>query len=184
MQRHYFVDDDLDDLETVSEELEDAGIAGEQIYVLTHNEEEVDRRNFNHVWSVLKKDTVRAALLGALIGVCLAAAVLAGAWASGLPQTYSWAPFTFLAIILLGFSTWEGGLWGIQEPHHEFKRFEAELDRGRHVLLVEADSKQLAAVNTVCGAHPGLNKIGEGKSVPKVLRMPHILFNRYRRWGP
>jgi hypothetical protein len=33
-------------------------------------------------------------------------------------------PFIFLAIIALGFSTWEGGFYGIQSPNFHFSKFE------------------------------------------------------------
>ncbi|MEM9397979.1 MAG: NAD/FAD-utilizing enzyme [Pseudomonadota bacterium] len=184
MQRYYFIDEDLDDLEKVSAELEGVGIAKEQLYVLTQSDGEVDKRDFNYVWSILKKDTVRSAIIGSLVGVCLAWLVLVGAWASGLPETYTWVPFVFLSIVVLGFCTWEGGLWGIQQPHHEFKRFSEELDKGRHILLVEAEAEYASAMTSVAEKHPMLRKVGEGRPVPKLLRWVHILFNRYRRWGP
>jgi len=184
VQRYYFLDDDLDDLENISSELQAAGIPGEQIYVLTEKDSEVDRRSFNHVWSVLKRDTVHSAVIGSLIGVGLAALLLAGAWAGNLAETYTWTPFVFLAIVVLGFCTWEGGLWGIQEPHYEFGKFQSELKNGRHLLLVEANGVEADTLETVRKSHPGLTPAGQGKAVPRFLRLPHILFNRYRQWGP
>jgi hypothetical protein len=184
MQRFYFLGDDLDELENVSSELQAAGIAAEQIYVMTEKDSEVDRRRFNHVWSVLKRDTVHSAIIGSVIGIVLAALLLAGAWASGIADSYTWTPFVFLAIVVLGFCTWEGGLWGIQEPHHEFRRFQAELESGRHLLLVEASGDEATVLSTVCQSHPGLKRVGEGRAVPRFVRLGHILFNRYRAWGP
>jgi len=184
MQRFYFLGDDLDELEATSSELQAAGIPPEQIYVLTDSDGEVDRRNFNHVWSVLRKDTVRLAVIGSLVGIVLAALVLAGAWASGIAESYTWTPFVFLAVVVLGFCTWEGGLWGIQEPHHEFKQFQSELQNGRHLLLVEASNAQSSALQSVCRNHARLIPAGEGKAVPGFVRLGHILFNRYRAWGP
>jgi len=184
MQRHYYLSDSLDELETVSAELQAGGIPGEQIYVLTEREDEVDRRNFNHVWAILRQDTIHSAIIGAMIGACLALLVVLGTWASGLAEVYTWVPFAFLAIILFGFCTWEGGLWGIQEPHHEFRHFQSELERGRHLLLVETDQAQAAIRERVCEAHQSLTRVGEGSAVPRFVRLAHILFNRYRQWGP
>lgn len=184
MQRHYFLDDELDDLEKVSAELQQAGIAGEQVYVLTESEHEVEGRDFNHVWSILKQDTVHSAIIGSVIGVFLAVLVLVGAWASGLPESYTWVPFVFLAIVVLGFCTWEGGLWGIQQPHHEFKRFRTDLEHGRHLLLVEVDGAETETMNNVVSSHATLTRVGEGTPVPRFVRLGHIIFNRYREFGP
>ena len=42
-----------------------------------------------------------------------------------------------LALVLFGFCAWSGGLYGIQVPNRDFKRFEAQLREGRHVFVVD-----------------------------------------------
>jgi hypothetical protein len=85
--------------------------------------------------------------------------------------TYSWVPFIFLAIVLLGFSAWLGGLYGIQEPHRDFKRFETQLQAGKHVFVVDVDANQEGALDTVTKAHPRLILAGTGKASPRWLVM-------------
>ncbi|AGH46335.1 hypothetical protein C427_4230 [Paraglaciecola psychrophila 170] len=46
---------------------------------------------------------------------------------NGMPQQQGGYTFGFLAVIVLGFCTWEGGLVGIQIPNYQFKRFQALL---------------------------------------------------------
>jgi|TARA_B110000211_G_scaffold212248_1_gene251774 hypothetical protein len=76
-----------------------------------------------------------------------------------------------LAIVLLGFFTWSGGLYGIQELHHDFKRFEAELRVGKHVFVVDVDANQEGTLDKVIKAHLGLKSAGTGKSSPRWLVM-------------
>ena len=142
MERYYYISDSLDELEDVEQELEKAGITTEQIHVLSQDDGEVAQRKLHSVTSIMKKDIVHSTVKGAIVGVCLSGLVLLGASWTGWPETYTWTPFIFLSIVVLGFSTWEGGLWGIQEPNHHFTRFQDELEEGKHILFVDVPKKQ------------------------------------------
>src|SRR5262245_37423847 len=109
MQRHYFISDDLDDIAAIERELESAGVTAEQIHVLSNDDGGTESRNLHDVQSLMKKDVVRSMEWGALVGVIAAALALVLPHAFGLTKTVGWIPFVFLAVVLLGFFTWEGG---------------------------------------------------------------------------
>lgn len=167
MKRHYFISDDLDDLAAIEKELESEGVTTPQIHVLSHDDAGVEQHHLNQVEAVLKKDVVRSTEIGAVIGVVASAAVLAVAYFTNITATVGWIPFIFLAIIVLGFCTWEGGMFGIQEPHHDFRQFQKDLDEGRHVLFVDLDKNQEAILQKVVSAHPRLKMAGEGAATPR-----------------
>ncbi len=167
MKRHYYISDDLDDLQLIETQLEDAGVTTPQIHVLSEDGHGVQQHHLHEVESVLKKDVVRGTELGAVVGVIIAALVLFLAWYSGLPETYTWVPAVFLAITVLGFCTWEGGLIGIQKPHVEFRRFQEDLRQGKHILFVDADPDQESTLQRIISAHPKLQDAGEGSSTPR-----------------
>ena len=170
MKRHYYITDDLDDLDHVEDELEQAGLATPQMHVLSRDDAGVAMRPHLHpVEAVLKKDVVRGTEVGAVVGVIGASLVLAVSYYSGVTETVGWVPFLFLAVIVLGFCTWEGGLFGIQEPHADFVRFQADLDAGKHIFFVDVDDEQEAALSKVVSAHPRLQAAGEGAATPKVV---------------
>lgn len=87
-------------------------------------------------------------------------------WASGLTATYTWVPAIFLAIIIVGFCTWEGGLIGIQKPHIDFRRFQDELQQGRHILFVDVQPQNIESLQRVMRKHPRILAAGEGDSTP------------------
>ena len=109
MLRHYFVSDNLDELEQFEEHLEAAGIATPQIHVLSSDDAEVQRHAHLHaVQSFMKKDVVRSTELGALAGICAAAATLGVAYLAGWTESAAgWTPFIFLAVVLLGIGALE-----------------------------------------------------------------------------
>lgn len=167
MKRHYFISDDLNDLVAIEKELKNEGVTTPQIHVLSHDDAGVERRNLNEVEAVLRKDVVRSTEIGAVIGLLASAAVLAIAYFTDITATVGWIPFIFLAIIVLGFCTWEGGMFGIQEPHREFKKFQRDLHEGRHVLFVDLDKNQETILQRVVSAYPRLRMAGEGAAAPR-----------------
>jgi hypothetical protein len=161
MQRHYFISDNLDDLEAVEEELERRGITTLQIHVLSERDADVEHHKLHEVMSFMKKDVVHSALLGAAIGIILCVLFLSVMHVAGYTQSAAgWIPFLFVGIVLVGFCTWEGGLRGIQEPNHHFRRFQKTLQDGRHVFFVDVDRGEVAALNQVVASHPGLEAAG------------------------
>jgi len=169
MLRHYFISSDLDDLERFEEELERAGISHPQIHVLSLDDTSVENHHhLNDVSSLMKKDLIRSGLFGLLMGVVAAVLVLGVASYAGWTETRAgWMPFIFLAIIVLGFFTWEGGLWGIQTRNARFKHFEEALKAGRHVFLVDVEPNQEAMLAEASAAHPALENAGTGPANPR-----------------
>src|SRR5690606_31808382 len=122
MNRHFYISDNLDDLESLEHDLEASGISTEQIHVLSENDRELERHHLHEVSPLLKKDLVNSGSKGVLIGAGLAAVVIALAYFTGWSNSPAgWTPFAFLALVLLGFCIWEGGFLGIQRPNSYFE---------------------------------------------------------------
>lgn len=166
--RHYFISDDLDDLEAFEEQLEQAGLFTAQIHVLTSDDTGAARhRHLHTVQSLMKKDIIHSAEIGALIGAVLALVVLLGASVSSLPEgTLGWTPFVFLSIVLFGFCTWEGGLFGIQETNVQFRRFDEAIRNSRHLFFVDVSANQAELLRSVARQHPQLEWAGTGQGTP------------------
>ncbi len=184
MKRHFFISDDLDDLEVVERDLESAGVTTPQIHVLSEDDAGLETHHLHQVEAVLKKDVVHGTEMGAIVGVIGAAAVIGLAWMSGLTETYTWVPAIFLAIIVLGFCTWEGGLIGIQEPHVDFRRFQNDLQEGKHILFVDTDPEQEAVLQQVVSQHPKLRDAGEGPATPRIVVRMQDKFTTFMKLAP
>ena len=167
MKRQYYISNDLEDLKAIEQELSASGLSLPQFHVLSENDAEVEKHHLHAIEAVLKKDVVRSTELGAVFGVILAAIVLGVTYAMGWHQSVvGWLPFGFLAIVIIGFSTWEGGLIGIQMPHYQFKRFQKLLAQGEHVFFVDVTSDQELVVEQVMQAHPSLRHAGTDEATP------------------
>ena len=168
MLRHYLISNSLDDLEVFEEQLEAAGVSIPQIHVLSRNDAEVEHHHHLHeVQSFMKNDIVHSTERGAFVGICAFTLVLAVAYYSGWTETAAgWMPFIFLAVVLLGFCTWEGGLFGIQKPNHNFARFEQALSDGKHIFFMDLEPNQEAVLEKVLKSHPQVELAGTGSSAP------------------
>ena len=179
MLRHYFISDSLDDLEVFEEQLEAAGVSTPQIHVLSRDDAEVQRHTHLHaVQSFMKNDVVHSTERGAVVGLIAFVLVLVVAYVAGWTRSAAgWMPFIFLAVVLLGFCTWEGGLFGIQVPNHNFARFEQALKDGKHVFLVDLEPSQEPVLERVLKLHPQVQLAGTGSSTP------HWLITLYQKSG-
>lgn len=156
--RHYFISDNLDDIDLLDEQLEGEGLSWAQIHVLSNDDVGVARHiHLHEVTSLLRQDVIHSAQVGAIVGFLGALLIILVAYAFELPTGMSgWVPYAFLAVAVFGLSIWEGGLFGIQEPNHHFRQFQTALDQGKHVFFVDLDEAQERILSNSLEGHPTL----------------------------
>ncbi len=184
MKRHYYISDDLDDLESIEIELEKAGVDVEQIHVLSDNDAYLETHHLHAVDSISKKDVIRSGLFGLAIGLVGSIIILFLSYQSGISENFTWAPALFLSVAFLGFCTWEGGLWGIQKPNRDFARFQDEIKNGKHIFFVDVRPEQEATLSEVANAHPKLKLAGSGDAAPEWVVGAQKRWHRFMRWAP
>ncbi len=185
MKRYYFISDDLDDLSSIEKELEDRGISTPQIHVLSLDDAGLQRHHLNDVAPLMRKDVFRTTGKAAIFGFLSAVLVIFFAVFSGATETIGWVPFVLLALIVMGLITWEGGMWGIQEPNIHFKRFQEALNNGKHVLYVEVSKgKQETLLKDVTSRHQKLQAAGWEPSSNNLLIGAENSAHRFAKWAP
>lgn len=185
MRRYYFISDDLDDLSQIEKELEARGMTTPQIHVLSMDDAGLQKHNLNDVAPLMRRDVFRTTAKAFVFGFLCAVLVMAFAIFSGATQSVGWAPFVLLAIVVMGFITWEGGMWGIQEPNIHFKRFEDVIKSGKHVLYVEVTKgREEMMMKEVVSHHPRLQPAGLEASPSGLLIDAENSANRFVKWAP
>ena len=168
MNRHFYISNDLDDLESLEVELETVGISAAHTHVLSLNDAEVAAHpNLNEVEAVLRTDVVHSTKIGAVVGIIAATLMLYVVALSGWAQQSTWIPFIFLAIIMVGFFTWEFGFIGIQRKNNRFARFEKALRNGKHIFFVDIEPEKDLLLADIVKKHPKIKRAGDGPSVPQ-----------------
>ena len=156
--RHYFISDDLDDLDLLEDQLEHAGIDSPRIHVLSNDSVGVANHIHLHaVQSIFTRDVVHCTVVGAIIGLLGVCLVLGVTYVLDLPDAIiGWTPYIFLSIVVLGFCTWEGGFVGMQKTNYHYKQFESALEDGKHVFIVDLDPNQESSLTIALRDHPKL----------------------------
>jgi len=183
--RHYYVSDNLNDLERIEEELEAHNVIITQIHVLSDDDADVQRHEHLHaVPSIMKQDIVHSTEVGAVVGAGVAALVLMVVSLTRLPDSLGWAPFILLAIVLFCFCTWEGSFLGFQTRNVKFIRFEGDLHKGKHVFFVDIESHQEPVLDGVLKEHPKLTLAGIGDATPDWLLQLQCNWHEFRKEFP
>ena len=167
-RRHYFISDNLDDIDLLEEQLESEGLSPAQTHVLSNDDVGVARHiHLHEVASLLRQDVIRSSQVGAVIGFLGALIIIAVAYMLRLPSGMSgWVPYAFLSVIVFGFCLWEGGLFGIQAPNRQYKQFEEALAQGKHVFFVDLNREQERILTASMEAHPKLEMHAMGSGSP------------------
>ena len=133
----------------------------------------------------LKQDIVHSTEVFSIIGFIAAIVSLALASLMGwTDSTAGWIPFIFLAVIIFGFFTWEGGLIGIQTTNIHFVRFQELLHQGKHILFIDVTPSQERQVEFVVKCHPQLHPVGTGSATPYWVIVVQDKFKRFRKLMP
>ena len=185
MKRHYYLSDDLDDLERLESELISAGFNEEQIHVLSDDVANADNHHLHSVNSLSRQDIIHSGFIGLIIGLSLVVVILGATYLFKLHITAAgWLPIVILSVITLGFCTWEGGLWGIQKPNHEFERFKSEIGKGRHLFFIDADKSQEKKLRNIIDHHKRLESSVTGSATPKWIVDARHQWHKFIHWAP
>jgi len=160
MRRYYYLCDDLDELESIEQELEQDGFTHRSIHILSRDDAGAEQHHLHTVPSLLRFDTLDYAGRGLLIGLTLSAILMLVVWLSGLFSQVGSGPFILLALLVTLFCSWEGGFLGFQTLNHRLKRFMPALKRGQHLLLIDIPDNRLRKLQQHMIAHPRLKPAG------------------------
>ncbi|MES2819938.1 MAG: magnesium transporter [Pseudomonadota bacterium] len=182
MKRHHYLSEDLDELERVERELQALGIGSGQIHVISEQDAELAQHRLNAVPSLMKKDLVPFGLRGALVGVVMAVLALLIPYLAGWTETRAgWSPFVLLALVLLGFGAWEGGILGFRRPNRHFRHFLRQLRQGKHLLFIDLEPTQEQRLEQVMRQHPRLRAAGTGQATPAWLLSWQQKWQKFRQ---
>lgn len=68
---------------------------------------------------------------------------------------------------MFGFLTWSGGFYGIQTPHKDFRRFQKDLNNGKHIFIIDVDPSQENIILQMQQLHPDIDHAGTGNATPR-----------------
>ena len=143
MKRLYFLANTLDSVSKISDDLHRQGINDWHIHVLSRNEAGLYHRHIHSTHVFQQNDVLHSGELGALAGGTLGLMI-----AMGLELLTPFGDPLPLAILILIaglftlFGAWSGGLAGVTRENYKTARFHDELERGKHLIMVDVSRQQ------------------------------------------
>ena len=159
MKHAYYISDDLDELETVHDELVVSGLQDQRIHVLSDEDAAVEFHHMRPMNPFFKTNVVRALFAGAVIGIGIATVIMAIPYVFGFESTAATIPFTLGALFIVGFSTWEGGFLGMQAVNQKFKDVFKRIHEGQHLMIVDYNIEEENRIRALSRSHPGLQTL-------------------------
>lgn len=167
MKRLYYLTDSLDSVSQISEDLHREGITDWNIHVLSKDEAGLYHRHVHSAHMFQQNDVIHSGEMGALIGgmTGLLVALILDVW----------IPFSEpVPVVILGliagiftlFGAWSGGLAGVTQENYKIRRFHDDLERGKHLILVDVHkSEELVVRQQLQQYHPEALLAAQGSTL-------------------
>lgn len=161
MKRLYYVIENINDAEKVSETLHQAGISDWNFHVLCQQAEDAELEVHHiHGASLLHQlDILHSGEQGLLIGV--AGGVLLATLMYHLSVDFSWLNWVLVAIACSMFGAWSGGLIGATKPNYQLKHFDKFIKQGKFVALIDTAKQQERRIKSILRELPFVTPAGE-----------------------
>ena len=157
---------DLNSSERLAEIIESSGISHNRIHIAHKNHAEAQKRDLNDLNFLEEFDTIHSGERGFLVGAILA--MLVGVSVFEFLEGYPVASMVtlFSCLIVLGFSTWLGGLIGASSDNYRLQPFHEHLEQGGSLMLVDVDTRGDADLRSlVANAFPEARPAGSSNTV-------------------
>jgi hypothetical protein len=143
----YYLAPTLASVHRISDDLHDAGLNDFYLHVVAKDERGLKQEHIHSANYIETLDFVRDGFIGAAIGF------LAGLLGLGLLQYFE--PFgpdvptlVYVAVVAAAtlFGAWVGGLTGVDSENKKLRKFHADIDAGKYLILVYVRKHQEATV--------------------------------------
>ena len=162
MKRLYYLSNNIDVVERLSDELHERGITDWNFHVMGKDKANMVRHHLHTTTPLHELDIVRSGERGVLAGFVV-----------GLLITCYVALFTSFGesmglIVQIGsvvlfslFGAWVGGLVGVSNENYKIRRFHSAIDAGNFLIMVDVDRFQRREVENVIDMFHEIQRAGE-----------------------
>ena len=157
---------DLNSSEQLAEIIKSAGVPHNRIHIAHKNHAESQKRHLNDLNFLEEFDTIHSGERGFLVGAILA--VLVGVSVYEFLEGYPIASVItlFSCLIVLGYSTWLGGLIGASSDNYRLQPYHDHLDQGGSLIMVDVNTRNDAEIRSlVASAFPEAESVGSSSTV-------------------
>ena len=150
MKRLYFVAEDVDTCERVSQTLHSEGIREGNFHVLAKDEAGLYQHRVRSATTYQQLDVIHTGERWALAGAAVGLAVGLLAWAT---QLLPWGvdAFTVVLMTMVGglFGAWQGGMVGLSRENYKIAPYHADIEGGLYLIMIDVDDGNRSRVREI-----------------------------------
>lgn len=162
MKRLYYLSNNIDVVEKLSDTLHERGITDWNFHVMGKDNADMIRHHLHTTTPLHELDIVRSGergvLLGLIIGLCITTYVTLfttfGESMGFIAQLGSVALFSL-------FGAWLGGLVGVSTENYKVRRFHSDIEDGSFLIMVDVKRAQRLEVESVIESFHEIQRAGE-----------------------
>lgn len=164
MKRLFYLVDSIDSLEAISSDLHERGITDWRFHIVSKDEAGLYTHRLHSASVLDRTDLPRFVERGMIIGALFALffVVPLALWGELGWPTAAFVAIGAFAIIAGG---WLGGFGGISTPNYRIRKFQRDIEAGRHLVMVDVPKADLAEMKKLMASnHPEAELQGESSS--------------------
>ncbi len=142
MKRLYYVFRGADTAQSISRDLQAAGINVGQLHFLSQDQQALQSAQVQQADLLEEKDISHSGTWGAIFGLVVGALFATYLSLGELAGYISLGSFFLICLLFTCFGAWAGGFVGISTENHHIARFHDALEHGDTLLMVDAYNEQ------------------------------------------
>jgi hypothetical protein len=150
MRRLYYLTENINSAEKLSDCLHAKGIADRNFHVYGKDKAQIVKRHLKATTPLYELDIIRSGERGTLAGFFVGAIVIAVLMAvTNFAQSLHWGWIVGGVALFTLFGAWIGGLIGVSTKNYKTKKFQNNIEAGQFLLIIDVNMSQSKLVKAI-----------------------------------
>ncbi len=150
MKRLYYLTDNIEAAEQLSERLHKDGITDWNFHVLGKDKANIVKHHLHSTTPLQELDIIRSGERGVITGLAVGMLFVAVMMmTSNFGQNVHWLWLAAAVGFFASFGAWVGGLIGISSVNYKIKKFHNHIEVGQYLLLIDVETLQKPLIESI-----------------------------------
>jgi hypothetical protein len=180
MKRLYYLVDDLETTEQVSNALHTAGVTDWNFHAVSRDEAGLYQHHIHSAATYQQLDFIytgeRWAMAGAGIGLLVGIICEA---VQPLPVHVDWLTVALFTLVCAGFGAWLGGMVGFSRENYKLAPFHEQIEAGKTLVFVDAPKAQIGTLQSLLrNRFPKVEYLGMDSPFINPFERPRVVYHQ------
>jgi hypothetical protein len=164
MKRHYYITNDIENIEVLFKDLSHKQIKEKGIHIYSKKEREIENHTLPKIFDFFKTDIIHSGEKGLILGIFLSLIFFIIINLLNLTQKIGTFNVYFISFFIILLSSWEGGLIGISKKNYKISQFNKKLNDTDYLIMIDRDNIA-EEIFKIINEHQNIQKVGIGSNI-------------------